>query len=279
MRKERARVKPTRFFEKHPIFTFDEFVASEPARPIQTVWAVLRHHTKQGNLVRVRRGLYLAADWFDPWLLASRMAPDAVLAYDGALQLQRPWRPAPVLLKDCKRVSFLTTSTRLARKSWGGISFKALSPPPVLGKKWANTGVETIERSGLSLKVTTAERTVVDLLDQVALAPPPEQLWESFVFGRLDLDAMVDHARALQSRMVAARLGFFLGFLPQSSRANLEALKRLCPGSPVYFDRARHEGKGIFLARWNLVVSHRAYVMLSRTDFRGRKPALPSRQR
>ena len=83
------------FFARNPVFTRDEFLAvrNETRSPL-TSRNLLAHHTAAGRLVRVRRGLYATvprgveprAARVDPYLLASKLAPDAVVAYHAAQQ-------------------------------------------------------------------------------------------------------------------------------------------------------------------------------------------------
>ena len=85
------------FFATHPVFTYDEFaeyLASLDSTNVKTRKALLAHYARSGRLVRVRRGLYAAVPYGrsadraqpDPFLLASRMTPDAVLAYHTTLE-------------------------------------------------------------------------------------------------------------------------------------------------------------------------------------------------
>ena len=85
------------FFFTHPVFTTEEltsFLAKRGSRNPWTRKSLLAHHQKQGRILRVRRGLYLAVPPgvdinscpIDPFLIASKMAADAVLAYHTALE-------------------------------------------------------------------------------------------------------------------------------------------------------------------------------------------------
>src|SRR5688500_2214731 len=91
-------MKPTDFFARHPVFRFEEFRAAHQSagrRSPQTTGSVLKQHVAAGNLLNVRRGLYArvpdgataATFRVDPYLLASRLSEDAVIAYHAALQL------------------------------------------------------------------------------------------------------------------------------------------------------------------------------------------------
>jgi predicted transcriptional regulator of viral defense system len=85
------------FFRTHPVFTVEDFagfLSSDGTHNLRTQESLLTYHVKAGNIVRVRRGLYAvvppgaSAETYpvDPFLLASRMTKDAVLAYHTALE-------------------------------------------------------------------------------------------------------------------------------------------------------------------------------------------------
>ena len=80
-------MKPADFIATHPVFRFDEFLEAHRARKAtrQTTSALLQHYVSSGRLKNLRRGIYAHSDDPDPFVLASRLAKDAVLAYDGAL--------------------------------------------------------------------------------------------------------------------------------------------------------------------------------------------------
>ena len=206
-------------------------------------------------------------------MIASGLAPDAVIAYDSALLLQRPWKPDPKAL-EVERLSFLT-ATRPIRISSEDITYAPVRPARALGSRWRNQ-VATLERFGVSFSITALERTLVDLLDRIDLAPPPLELWEAFAFARPDADAMVVHALALDSATAAARLGFFLERLPYVAPQTLRRLEKLRPSSPTYFDRRDRDGRNAFLKRWNLVVPSLVAQTVERTEFRRGSPTIPT---
>lgn len=96
-------MRPVEYFARHPVFRFEDFAAAhqaDGARQPAASKAALQQHLRAGHLVHLRRGLYAvvprgaSADELrvDPFLLASRLAPDAVIAYHAALQLHgRAW--------------------------------------------------------------------------------------------------------------------------------------------------------------------------------------------
>ena len=82
---------PLEFFARHPVFSLDEFEAAyeKMGRASKSASRILAWHVKEGRLFNVRRGLFVCADAFDPWVLASRLADDVVISHDGALSFHR----------------------------------------------------------------------------------------------------------------------------------------------------------------------------------------------
>ncbi len=90
-------MKPLDYFASHPLFRLENFTAAHQAgerlKPDSSLAAV-KQHVRAGNLLRIRRGVYAVVPrgqtretvGVDPYVLASNLAPDAVVAYHGALQ-------------------------------------------------------------------------------------------------------------------------------------------------------------------------------------------------
>jgi hypothetical protein len=89
-------VKPLDFFSAHPVFTREEFagaLADGRKAPSRTGDSHLGLYLRAGRIGRVKRGVFFAAgpgeaaskSPVDFHLVASRLAPDAVLGYHTAL--------------------------------------------------------------------------------------------------------------------------------------------------------------------------------------------------
>lgn len=243
-------IKPSDFIARNPVFRFDELLEAHTAsgRSPQTTAALLRYHVRTGRLAHLRRGLYATRGPIDPWVLGSRLARDAVLAYDGALSFHG-------LTGLGHGISFLTTE-RVGRFAYCEVVYLPVKPPAAVAElaDWGG-GLVELERAGQRLKVTSKERTLVEVLDRIDLAPSPGELRECFAeVGPLDVELMVRHARLLGNRLAAARLGFFLEQHRSASPADLRALERLRPSGTAYFDRRNRRKGDSFIGRWNLIV-------------------------
>jgi predicted transcriptional regulator of viral defense system len=255
-------MKPTDFFIRHPVFTFEAFRAAHQStgtRSPQTTGAVLKQHVAAGNLINVRRGLYArvpegakpATFRVDPYLVASRLATDSVIAYHSALQL---------LGRAHSQSNRITYLSRFRAKPF---TFQDTDFVPVLVPMALRTlpdfggGLREERRQGLGVRVTGHERTLVDVLDAPSLGGSWEEIWrsiESIEF--FDLDFVIEYVLRLGSALTVARVGFFLeqhkNELLVEDR-HLEALRGRAPLQATYFDR-RHRKNGTLLSRWNLIV-------------------------
>lgn len=255
------------FFNRHPVFTGNElaaFLASKGPRNVRTQDALLLYHVKAGRLVRVHRGLYAvvpagaSADAYpvDPFLLASRMTKDAVLAYHTALEFHG------------KAYSVYEHFTYLASAPARPVSFRSYQfkgvrfPQPLPPAVAASFDVVKADRACLEVRVTGPERTFVDALHRPDLTGSWEEIWrslESVAF--FDLDKVAAYVQHLGNATTAAKVGFFLEQHREGlmvDEAHLKALRDLRPQRPHYLERSRRNA-GRFVAAWNLVVPQEVY--------------------
>lgn len=252
------------FFANHPVFTHEEFATASlrrGARSRQTGHNILAHHLSTGRLVRIRRGLYAtvprgvspAKAAVDPYLVATKLAADAVVGYHAALQFHGKAHSV------AQRFTYLTR--RRARPfRFRQAQFVSAQVPAAL-RKLPNAGGGILERrhAGGLVRVTTLERTLVDVLDAPEYGGGWEEIWRSLeAVEFFDLDAVVEYALKLKSALTVARVGFFLDQHREKLMVEERHLKTLhahAPKQPSYLDRRRESGK--LVSRWNLVVPGR----------------------
>lgn len=252
-------MKTTTFFARNPVFRSTEFSAWRRSSLPKADNALLAYHVRAGHLVRIRRGLYATVPpgfspetaSVDPYLLASKLTEDALLAYHSALQLQGR---AYALHQ---RVLFLTEHP-IRPFEFRGMRFVAVSfPQALLAAGQEHFAVETHRHAGGVVRTTNLERTMVDVLARPDLGGGWEEVWRSLESVEFfDLDQVVDYTLMLDSATTVAKVGFFLDqhrrelFVTEEHLARLE---RHVPAQPRYMDRrARTPGKRS--TRWNLIV-------------------------
>jgi len=261
-------VKSHDYFAKNPVFTHSDFMTAimSRGRTRATANNLLALHLASGRLVRVKRGLYAvvargvdaAEATIDPYLVASKMQEDSVVAYHAALQFHG------------KAYSLWRTFQYLTRKRVRTVHFRDLSfvsvqaPAIVRGLPDFGGGVREVRHAGGLVKVTSLERTLVDVLEAPDKGGGWEEIWRSLEMVEFfDLDEVFAYVRKLGSAVVAARVGFFLdrnreALMVETER--LEELRALAPEQPRYLDPGREPGR--LIQEWNLIVPER---VLNRT--------------
>jgi predicted transcriptional regulator of viral defense system len=252
------------FFARHPVFTHEEFLAARAAgdrRSPHTANNLLAHHLAAGRLVRVRRGLFATVPpgvdpstiVVDPYLVATKLAEDAVVAYHAALQFHGK------AYSLSNRFAYLTRQ-RARRFRYREAEFVPVQLPVSLRKRAdMGGGIHEQSHAGGLARVTTLERTLVDALDAPEHGGGWEEIWRSLESVEFfDLEAVIGFALELGSALTVARVGFFLEQHRDSlmvEERHLEALRARAPAQPRYLDPQREPGK--LVSRWNLVVPER----------------------
>ena len=157
------------FFDTHPVFSHGEFVSAHTSsgRSEQTSNTLLRNHVATGRLLRVRRGLYTVVPRgtdpktapVDPFQVATKLADDAGVAYHGALQFHGK------SYSISRRFHYLTR--RKGRPlSFRGSEYVPVQAPPALRNLTdLGGGILEVPHAGGLVRVTTLERTLVDVFN------------------------------------------------------------------------------------------------------------------
>ena len=254
-----------RYFNEKEVFTSAEFKAyldeCAPQRAHRHA-AILYYYKTKNRLSQIRKGLYAPVDGdaarrtdpvIESFLLTSKMTPDAVLSYHTALEFhgcgysiwfhnmyssRRPLKP--MRRRDC-----LIKGTTFPR---------ALSAE---GAEYVETKVYTGPRH--SIRATTLERTLVDILDRPYLCGDWDEVGFGYEFaehvGGVDVERIVTYALRLQNAFTVAKVGFFLDLYQEELGVrpwHMQALLECKPRQPRYLDN-RHHRKCTLISKWNLI--------------------------
>jgi predicted transcriptional regulator of viral defense system len=212
-----------------------------------------------GEIVRIRRGLYGYVGFGrhtgpDPYLLASFLAPDAVLGLRTALEIRG------IVVPNTERCIYFTRFANAGRgPRWRGTTMQAISPPVALVREQRDlVETEMIDGNGCgTMRVATVERAFVDILDRPRLTGDwPEVIQLLGAIAALDFDRMIRYLAYLDNATTVAKAGWFLERHQEQFGVTpgvLYRLERMRPRSPHYLSRT-HRVSGRFVARWNLVV-------------------------
>lgn len=248
------------FFYLHPIFRYEEFLQwreQQGSCKPTAIKKALQYYVKTERLLNVRRGLYAVVPpsispqemLLDGYCVAGKATPDSVLGYHTALELHG------IAYSVFNRFMFLTAQKSKPfefQTHW----FQSVMIPKAL-KTQSEIGVATIERQGVTLRVTTPERTFVDVIDRVSLSGGWEEVVRSINnMAVLNVDEVVHYCLLLDNRHLASKVGFFLeqrkgAFTVEPQQ--LQLLQARIPETPQCLTGTHHETCRL-VKKWNLMV-------------------------
>lgn len=249
---------PAEFIGQRVVFRGEELEAWYEARAdggAKRARALLGYHVRTGRLQLVRRGVYAHAGCCDGPLIASRLTEDAVVAFDAALLMR-------ALVLETYRACFLTTQ-RVKPFTYSETEYRPVQIPRAW---WSTREVETVERGGLLVRVTSLERSLVDCVERLELAPELSQLVGAFRQATtLDVDELLGIAELRGSRLLMSRLAYCLQASGRLlSAAELVRLETRGLQRPDYFSRAQRSGEDRIISRWNLIVTPEQHALYER---------------
>lgn len=116
--------------------------------------------------------------------------------------------------------------------------------------------IQTHERLGIPIQVTSLERTIADVLDRTDISGGIEEVWRSLsAVQYFNIDDAIKYALLLENKTLIAKLGYFLEinrarFMVTDTHISL--LETYIPKQPHYWSKKQTRGK--LQSRWNLVI-------------------------
>ncbi|MCF8045289.1 MAG: type IV toxin-antitoxin system AbiEi family antitoxin domain-containing protein [Desulfarculaceae bacterium] len=255
-------MKLNEFLSRHAVFTLDElnrFLSARGSGSPNTRKSLLTYYLKQGRIIPIRRGLYAtvpaggdpASTSVDPFLVAAKLTPDATLAYHTALEFHG--KAYSVYM----RLHYVSERKSMPLTFQGHEFIRAPVPPALPAKGEEMFGITRRNRSGVKLRVTSLERTLVDVLDRPELSGSWEEIWRSLESVEFfDMEQVITYVLLLENATTAAKVGFFLDQHKEAlmvEDVHLEPLRRLRPRRPHYFVRSRRDDCR-WVRDWNLMI-------------------------
>ncbi|MBN1547752.1 MAG: type IV toxin-antitoxin system AbiEi family antitoxin domain-containing protein [Syntrophaceae bacterium] len=253
-------MKLNEFMAQHAVFILDEldrFLSARGSGNPNARKSLLTYYRKQGWIIPIRRGLYATvpasgdsrSSPVDLYLVAAKLTPDAVLAYHTALEFHGKAYSVHT------RLHYLSANKSMPLTFQGHKFIRAQMPPTLVTKGEEMFGVIRRNRSGIDLRVTSLERTLVNVLDRPDLASGWEEIWrslESIEF--FNLDQVIAYVLLLDN--ATAKVKFFLEQHKEVlmvDDVHLKPLRRLRPRRPHYFVRSKRDDCR-WVGDWNLMI-------------------------
>jgi len=256
--------KTASFLSAHPVFTRTEFAAAfGHSASAANVTSLLRHHLRAGNIKRVSREVFaavpahLAVDRMviERFAAASKLRTDGVLGFHSALELHG------IAYSEFSEVQLVSAGrTELVELPFGACRF--VTPPKALvmaGK--ADYLTTTIDRQGVAVRVTTVERTTVDVLHRPELAGGVEEVLKSLDLVRyLDPAKVADYVELLDNRSIASVSGWWLERRRDALGVTDDVLVRLRARLPrsKHYALGAQSGHAVLVEPWRVLLPREA---------------------
>ncbi len=246
------------FFAQHPVFHYEEllaFLRQGKTYKETTLKSLLRYHVQKGHIARIRRGYYAVIDSAknhslpDSILIAGRATQRSLIAYHSALAFHG------IAYSMLNTVFFISESSCQPFR-FHQITYQPISPPTILSQGNMSTETKSYDRLGLTIHVTTIERTLVDCLDKAKYSGGFEEIWQAaHLIEFIDAERMVNYALLLNNATTIAKLGFFL----EQHQAHFEIDERLLSALENRKPKGTHyllkeSQENCYIRRWNLMV-------------------------
>ena len=250
------------FFNQNPVFRVEEldsFLGQKGKNAPQRRNSLLAYHRKKGRIINIKRSLYAVCPYdsspdtlpVDPYLLAAKITQDGVLAYHSALEFYG--RSYSVF----NRFYYLSNQ-RAAPVRFRDYEFHCVRVPLKLREKnCPYFAVDNLDRLGTDARVTSLERTLVDVLDRPDISGSWEEIWRSLESVEFfDIDKIIEYTLLLENATTAAKVGLFLDQHRDTLMVQDNHLKRLYDlkaKQPCYLERSKRQS-GRLVSDWNIVV-------------------------
>jgi len=236
------------FFGANEVFRRDEYATAIGRAPSDSVVSsMLAQQLRAGNIMRLTRDVFFSVPemgkakgkWQpERFLASSRLRKGGILAYYSALDLHG----CAYSVQSYIQVIAPGDPGWFISPTFGCRFFK---PPRGFDP---DDGVTTIYRLGHPVKITTLERTIVDLFDRHDLVADIEDHFNSLDFvDSVDAMALVRYARSLGKATVAGLLGYWLEreqeYLGGVPGAAFDELRKMKPPRPRYALGTNPRGK------------------------------------
>lgn len=246
------------FLAEHPVFHYEELLthlSQEKPYKETTLKALLHYHVQKAHITRIRRGYYavtatqLNQNADDIFLISGRTSNTSIIAYHTALAFHGA---AYSLLN----TAYLINDKPMAPFEFQGVNYKPILAPKALLPNAALSETKDHDRFGLTIRVTSIERTFVDCLDKPQFSGGYEEIWQAAnMIDFLDVERTIAYANQLGNATTIAKLGFFLEMHQEQFQIDDQVLVKLEKNKPkgIHYI-SRSSSNNHYERRWNLMV-------------------------
>ena len=251
------------FLEREPVFTRSDLASyldgQGVAHPRAAAGRLGERWQQEGRVVMVRPDVYAVVNGgrdparFQPMpdLVATKMAPDAVVSHHSALDY---WGISYSMWFD----AVYSATDPPPSMVYGAMYYRGVRfPERLIESGHQHFGVVEETYAGGTVRVTTMERTLVDILANPDLGGSWDEIWQSVARAdSIDVETVATYCELVDGgAALRAKVGFFLDQHRDEWGIDDRALAPFRPpprSAPFHLDPAHHP-RCRFVPEWNLM--------------------------
>lgn len=254
------------FLESHPVFSRDQLLGSISSRlgPVEadsSIRSWLGYQIKVGRLVSVRRGIYASAETINRdreclhYLIAGLSAADAVIGFGAAFHWHMRWE-APSKIQVYSKLLQARATLRGKESEFPLLPVRSKHCPAQ--DAGLGFGVSAVEILGVTIRMTTLERTIVDVLHRPNLIEDFDRIWHALgeCLATADLEEIRKQVWRTRCKGTTAKVGYLLTG-HQDQIPQIEAVIDGLPKRPLSPHPWESGHQGNLDARWQIRVPQR----------------------
>ena len=250
------------FLERVPVFTLHELterLRQSSSNNVKSVaYNLIKNRRRAGKLGVIKEGVYFvirpgataSTATVDEYLVASKLAPDTILAFHAALDVLG-------FSHSVFNTYYYFSKTYCRPFRFRGGEYRSVKAPSKLLKAGNELfGTTKVERLGVKILTTDKDRTFVEALEHPEYCGGFEEMYRSLEkIPYIQPDVILQYLEIRRQKNLYARVGFFLeqhrnDFHVEESF--LDRLARNVSAQPVYWTPGRKGG--VLANRWNLIL-------------------------
>lgn len=251
------------FFRTNPVFTTAELKSAAIDASVSASAAndVLKYYRRTHKLQQLRRGLwYVNGDGdghtvVDPFLVGAKATSDSTICLHSAMELHG------AVYSSFRIITYFTTLNPRVFEVDAARFQPVKYPHQLVVDDTCMTHTTMVQRGNGMVRVTSRERSLVDMFDRQELCGGIEEVWRSAQqLSWIDDHALIDYLEIRKSALLAARVGYFLESNPQFSipKRSLQVVQGIANSAAGPFRLVPSTRGGVWTAQWNLVVPQAA---------------------
>ena len=185
-----------------------EYLPDRLSKDYSNLGELVENLANKGILKRAERGVYVMANFNDPYVIGTLSVRNGAIAYWSALYLHG-------LTSRFPNIVYIQTTQRKIAKTIFGTTYHFITVPD---RKFI--GITANGYGNLSYPISEVEKTITDCFDLPQYSGGFDNLVQAFSQAKLNGQKLIHYCRAVDNTAAIKRIGFLAEFLQKNNMKN-----------------------------------------------------------